>query len=184
MLYYSGWGKNMQTISISESLSKETVLNIILEALGYGFFGAVFVIFCDFVNFALTQPNCPPNFYCDTYVKRGIPFGLVFIGAVISVLLVNFLFGKIIKAEFKRWFLILVMTSITAILMQTVYIISDSDLAFEQIMSLYFSMELIEKIFGLSLILKLFLILTPFTILFASRWILIEKLKANNYYPK
>lgn len=171
----------MQTISISESLSKETVLNIILEALGYGFFGAVFVIFCDF---ALTQSNCPPNFSCDTFVKRSIPLGGVFIGAVISVLLVNFLFGKIIKSEFKKWFLILAMTSITAILMQTVYIISKSDFAFEEILSMYSGKVILEEIFGVSFMLKLFLFLLPFTILFADRRTLIEKIKANNYYPK
>lgn len=177
----------MATLEICESQPREKgkkALHIILEAIGYGFFGTVFVIFCDFVNFALTQPNCPPNFSCDAYAKRGIPFGLVFIGAVISIILVNFLFGKIIKSEFKKWFLILVMTSITAILMQTAYIISYSNLAVKQIMSLNFSKELIEKIFGLSLILKLFLILMPFTILFANRRTLIEKIKANNYYPK
>lgn len=177
----------MATIGISESQPKEKgkkVLHIILEAIGYGFFGTIFVIFCNFVNYTLTQPNCPPSFSCDTYVERGIPPGGVLIGAVISVLLVNFLFGKIIKSEFKKWFLILVMTSITAILMQTAYIISDSNLAVKQIMSLNFSKELIEKIFGLSLILKLFLIFMPFTILFANRRTLIEKIKANNYHPK
>lgn len=177
----------MATVGISESQHKQKdnkTVSVILEAIGYGFFGTVFVIFCDFVNFALTQPNCPPGFSCDTYVKRGISPGGILIGALFSFLFVNFLFGRIIKSEFKKWSLILVMTSITAILMQTVYIISRSDLAFEQIISMYSGKKLMEEVFGVSLMLKLFLFLLPFTILFANRRTLIEKIKANNYYPK
>lgn len=177
----------MQTDGISESQNRQKynkTVSIILEAISYGFFGTVFVIFCDFVNFALTQPNCPFGFSCDTYIKRGIPLGLVFFGNLLSVLFIKFLFDSVIKSGFVKWSWILVITSITTILMQTVFIISRSDFAFGEIMSMHSGIELMEEVFGLSLMLKLFLFLAPFTILFANRRTLSEKIKANNYYPK
>jgi hypothetical protein len=149
----------------------------ILEAIGYSFFGTVFVLIFDLAKFILTSPQCVPNFSCDTYVGRGIPLGGVLIGAVFSVIFVNFLFGRIIKSEFTKWSFILTTTSITAILLQTAYLISNTDLAFEQIALIHFSKERLAKTLGLNLMVELFLILTPFTILFANRWIIIEKIK-------
>lgn len=147
----------------------------ILEAIGYSFFGTVFVLIVDITKFILTSPECVPNFSCDTYVGRGIPLGGVFIGAVFSVIFIDFLFGRIIKSEFTKWFLILAITSITAILLQTTYIVSKTDLTFEQIISTHSGK--MGKLLGYDLMIELFLILTPFTILFANRRTIIEKIK-------
>lgn len=154
------------------------VANIILEAVAYGFFGAVCVLIFNLTIDSLKTP-CSPNFSCDSYM-RGIPVGGVLIGGVFSSVFVGFLLGQIIKSEFTKWFLILTLSSITAILMQTVYFICKTDLMFEQIVSIHFSNERIIRSLGLDLMIELFTILLPFTLIFANRRFILEKIKNPN----
>lgn len=154
-------------------------INVVIEAAAYAFFGTVFVLIFEMAKSLLKAP-CDPDFSCGGYVERGIPIGVVLFGAVISVVFVYSLFGTIIKSGFAKWSLILTTTSITTILLQTAYIISNTDMAFEQIASIHFSRERLAKTLGLDLMVELFLILTPFTILFANRRKIIEKIKSEN----
>ena len=160
-------------------MNKEKIVNSILEAIAYGFFGTIFVLIFDVSKFYLKQVACDPDFSCDSY-ERGIPLVGVLIGAVFSVVFVSFLFSKIIKSQFTRWFLILITTSITAILLQTAYLIAKTNLTFEQIALIHFSKERVAKTLGLDLMVELFLILAPFTILFINRRAIIEKIKSKD----
>lgn len=155
------------------------ILFLLLEAVAYGFLGSIFVLIVLSVEDFLTRVPCNPNFSCHT-AERGVPPGGVLIGAVLSVILLNLIFGKIIKSNFTKWFLILITTSITAILLQTIYLISVSDMTIEQIISVYFGEERVGELFGVELMIKVFIILTPFTILFANRRFIIEKIKNRN----
>ena len=146
----------------------------ILEAVGYGFFGTVFVLIVELTKSILT-PECPSDLLSCSSMRREIALGGVLTGAVFSVIFVDFLLGKILKSEFTRWFLILLNTSITAILLQTAIIISANNLTFQQITSRYFGR--MGELLGYDLMIELFLILTPFTILFANRQTIIEKIK-------
>lgn len=146
-----------------------SITHLIWEAFAYGFWGTLFVLFFDIIKFSLTQTSCVPGFSCDSFVGRGIPIGGVFIGGVFSAIFVAVFFGKVIKSEFKKWFLILTITAITAISIQTVYIISNNEM--------YFNTSKISKILGFELMLELFVFLAPFTILFANRRSIIEEIQ-------
>ena len=160
-------------------LRTKKIFTSFLEAISYGFFSSIFVfIILVIEDFLLTVP-CDPNFSCDTG-GRGIPPGGVLIGAAFSVIFWNLLFGKIIQSNFVKWFLILITSSITAILFQTAYLISITHLTNEQIISIYFGEERLGELFGVDLMIKLFIILTPFTILFANFHSIIEKIKNRN----
>lgn len=151
----------------------------LLEAVAYGFLGSIFVLIILLIEESLTRISCPPNFSCN-YAGRGIALGGVLLGATLSVIFWNLVFGKIIKSAFMRWFLILISSSITAISLQTAYLISISHMTIEQITSIYFSEGRVSELLGIELITKLLIILTPFTLLFASRHFLLAKLKNRN----
>lgn len=161
-----------------KKLSK--ILSLFAEAIAYGFLSSVFVLIVVLIENFLTRTQCVPDFPCFGYnYERGIPIGTVFISAVLLSVFWNLLFGKIIKSTFIRWFLILITSSITSILLQTAYFISDSHLTINQIISEYLP-DNASELFGVKLMIKVFLILTPFTILFANRRSLFEKLKNRN----
>lgn len=153
-------------------------VNVNFESIAYGFFSAIFVLIFDLAKFSLKTP-CPPDFSCDN-IERGFPPGGVLIGAVFSAIFVNFFLCRIAKSDFTKWLLILALTSITAILMQTVYFICKTDLAFEELLSTHFSNEIVMRSLGLNLMLELFIILIPLTLLFANRHFIIEKIKNSN----
>lgn len=147
-----------------------------LEAIAYGFFSSVFVLVVSLIEDFLLTVQCIPNFPCDTG-GRGTPPGGVLIGATLSVIFLNLLFGKVIKSNFTKWFLILITSSITAILLQTVHLISTSHLTSEQVVSTYFGEGRLNELLGVDLMFKLFIVLTPFTILFANFHSIVKNFK-------
>lgn len=151
----------------------------LLKAIAYGFFGGVFVLTVLLVEDFLMRVPCNPKFSCDTG-GRGVAPGGVLIGAMLSIILWDLVFGKIIKSNFAKWFLILITTSITAILLETVYLISISDMTIEQIISVSVGGGRMSGLLGIDLMIKLFIILTPFTLLFANYHLIIEKIKNLN----
>lgn len=155
------------------------VLFSLLEAIAYGFFGSVFVLIVLLVEDFLMRVPYNLNMSCDTG-GRSIPAGGVLIGATLSVVFLNVIFGKIIKSNFVKWVLILITTSITAILLQTAYLVSISDMTIEQIISVYFGEGRVSELLGVELMIKVFIILAPFTISFANRHLIIEKIKNRN----
>ncbi len=159
-----------------KKLSK--ILPLLAEAIAYGFLSSIFVLIVLLIEDFLTGIQCVPGFACDTS-RRGIPIGAVFICAVLAVVFWNLLFRKIIKSALARWFLILITSSITSILLQTLYLISISHMTINQIISEHLP-DNASDLFGIKLMIKTFLILTPFTILFANRRSLFEKLKNRN----
>ena len=159
-------------------LRTNKIFTSFLEAIAYGFFGSVFVLIVVLIEDFLLFP-CNPKFSCDTG-GRGIPPGGVLIGATLSFIFWNLLFGKIIKLNFVKWFLILITSSITAMLFQTAYLISISDMTIEQTISIYFDEGRLGELFGMDLMIKLFIILAPFTILFANFHSIINRIKNRN----
>lgn len=151
---------------------------LILEAVVYGFFISICVLIVLSIEDFLMKIPCTPDFSCG-YGERGIPVGGVFIGAILSAIFWNLLFGKIIKSVSVRWFLILITSSITAISLQTIYFILVSDMTVEQVIAAYLP-ERVSELLGLKLMFKLFIILTPFTVLFTNRHLLIERVKSRS----
>ena len=137
-----------------------------LEAVSYGFLSAVFVLCVLLIEDFYTRISIMPGFSLG-YGERGIPPGGVLIGATISVVFWNLLFGRIIKSALIRWSLILVTSSISALCIQLVALIYLGYNTIDQIIAVYESDGVLELL-GVSLMIKLFMILTPFTILFAS----------------
>lgn len=152
---------------------------LFLEAITYGFLSGVFVLCVLLIEDFYTRISTIPGWSLG-YTARDIPLGGVLIGATISVIFWNFFFGKIIKSASIRWVLILVTSSITALLIQTAVLIYLSDNTIDKIIAPYLPDEVLELL-GVSLMIKLFMILTPFTILFAIiRHLLIEKILKRN----
>lgn len=156
---------------------KEILLSL-LEAIAYGFFGSVFVLIVLLIEDFLTRAPLMPGFPLG-YGERGIPPGGVLIGGTISVIFWNLLLGRIIKIASIRWFLILITTSITALLMQMAFLIYESDWTIAEVISRYLP-EGVSELLGVPLMIKLFIILTPFTFLFANRHSLIKKMQKRN----
>ncbi len=151
----------------------------VLEGILYGSFGAIFVLIVLLIEDFLTKAPPIPGMSLGMG-ERGIPPGGVFLAGILSVVLWNFLFAKIIKTFSIRWFLILATTSITALLMQTAFLIhSQSDWTMSRVISTYLP-DGISDLIGMSLMIELFIIIAPFTVLFANRQLIIEKIKIRN----
>ncbi|HEX8286525.1 MAG TPA: hypothetical protein VF556_00930 [Pyrinomonadaceae bacterium] len=151
---------------------------LLLESVSYGFLGTLFVSCVLLIEDFYTRISIMPGFSLD-YGERGIPPGGVLIGATISVVFWNLLFGRIIKSALIRWSLILVTSSISALLIQVTALIYLDDNAIDQLIAVYAFGGVLELL-GVSLMIKLFIILTPFTILFASCHWLIRKIQKRN----
>ena len=154
-------------------MKRNSLIHLLLESAFYGLFGSLFVLAVILIED--TQKFCSPNFSCGS-VERGIPLGPVFIATVVSTIFWNRFFGNIIKSVFTRWTLIVVTSSITAIFLQTAYIVSVTPMTIEQIISFH----PMSEILGVKLMHKLFIILAPFTILFAYKQLIFEKFKNRN----
>lgn len=156
---------------------KELLISF-LEAVSYGFFGGIFVLCVLLIEDFLTK--FPPTIgFPLGYGERSIaPVG-VLIGATLSVIFWNLLFGKIIKSASIKWLLILITSSILALLTQTAFLIYQSETTLDQIIAAYLP-ERVSELLGVPLMIKLFIILAPFTILFANRHLLIEKIQKRN----
>ena len=147
---------------------------LFLESAFYGFSGTIFVLIALLIEEILTRIACGP-FACH-YHPRNIPIGIVFICTILL-----FIFWNLwIKSVLVRWFLILVTSSITAISIQTIYLVSISPFTIEQMIPEHSPNYLILEFFGVDLMVKLFLVLTPFTVLFANRHTIIKKIKNRN----
>jgi uncharacterized membrane protein YhdT len=148
-----------------------------LEAVSYGFLGGIFVLCVLFIE-DLTRVPPVPGFSLGNG-ERGIPPGGVLIGGTISVIFWNLLFGRIINSASVRWGLILITSSILALLTQMTFLIYQSETTLDQIIAAYLP-ENVSELLGIPLMIKLFIILTPFTILFANRHLLIEKIQKRS----
>lgn len=153
----------------------------LLSAIAYGSFTAVFVLIVTLIADAWQLTGCASEFPCIS-AYRGIPPGGVLIGATLSALVWNLFYGKIIRSKFLHWFLILISSSITAISIQTVYLVSITHLTNDQILSIYFGEGRISELFGVDLMFKLLVLLLPVTILFANFSIIFERIKNRNAF--
>ena len=156
---------------------QKNLSSLLLEAASYGFFAGLFVLATVLIEDYLTSVS-PPNDFSIGYGERTIPAIPVFIGATLSVVFWNLLFGKIIKSTFVKWLSILVTSSVSALLIQTAYLIYLSDSTINQIIDAYLPGG-VSELLGIRLMIKLFIILAPFTILFVNRHLLFGKIKTR-----
>jgi hypothetical protein len=105
------------------------------------------------------------------YVSNSIGMLWVLLGLGFSALLWNLVFRKTTKYFFLKWFFISITSTISTVLMQMAFLISNHDMTLKEIISAHD----IPYLLGFSSMLNLFTILTPFTFLFAVCLLLINK---------
>lgn len=151
--------------------------NLVLKGTAYGILGTFIVSVAFELQDYLTNPNI--SGLAVDYIREGIGALWIFLGLSISAIFGNLIFGKTIKSFLLKWFFILITSSIMTIFMQMAFLIYHSDMTTGQIISAYLP-ENIWRLLGLDLLIKLFIILTPFTFLFATLELIIEEVQNRN----
>ena len=158
--------------------ANEKILLSIKESVVYGVLSSGFVLIVLLIEELFTKVSCEPGFSCGG-AERGIPIGCVFIGTTLSVFVLKSIFGHIRKSGFVKWLSILIISSFTSILFQMIFLIYFGSMTVAQIISNYVP-DGINELFAVRLMIKLFLILLPFTILYANRFLIIEIITNRN----
>jgi len=150
-------------------MAKEIKLfGLVLEGICYGILGTAFVIpifiFLEAVsqnNF--TSHNSTDISFGDDSLKITIGLAWLLLGLSISAIFWSIVFRKRTDNFFLKWFLILMSSSISPVLLQMAFLIYRNDNSW--------------KLLGVSWMSSLFLMLAPFTFLFANRQLIIEKIQ-------
>lgn len=149
----------------------------ILEGIAYGILGTIFVVAIltteQFVRIRLNQNN---GFGAD-YGRETLGILWIFFGLSISAVLGNVFFRDSAKSFLFNWSFILTTSSVMTVVFQEVFSIYDHGASTDKLLELF---RIEQECIGLWWIMKLFIILTPFTILFANRHFLFEKIKNLN----
>lgn len=144
--------------------------NLVLEGFCYGILGTVFTVMVTGMVSVFTNPNYSKspdsteiNFPAPSPESLTIGLAWLLWGLSISVIFWSVVFRKDVNRSFLKWFLILISASISPILMQVAVLIYLNNNSW--------------KLLGVWSMINLFLILAPFTFLFANRHSIIEKIK-------
>jgi hypothetical protein len=150
---------------------------MIVEGLCYGLTGTIFVFLILAVeSFAKTTLN-DNGFSNDDFGRQTLAILWVFLGLGVSAISVNLFFRNSTGTFFLRWFLILLSSSILTIVLQKIFLIYYHDQTADKLFEL---LKFQHERMGLWWTIRLFLILIPFTILFANRRFILEKIKNLN----
>jgi hypothetical protein len=148
---------------------------MIVEGLCYGLTGTIFVFFSILAVDAFAEMTLDNiGFSNDDFGRQTLAILWVFLGLSISAVSANLFFRNSTGNFFLKWFLILLSSSILTIVLQKIFLIYYHDQTVDKLFEL---LKYEHERIGLWWTIRLFLILTPFTILFANRWTMIEKIK-------
>jgi hypothetical protein len=150
------------------------------EGISYGLTGTIFVFLAIWAmeSFAeITSNSNGISFSNDDFGREGIGVIPLFLGLSISVVSVISILGEQKNNLFLRWLAILLLSVTLTVVLQKIFLI-------------YYFHQPIEKLFnllkneqerlGLWWAIRLFLILAPFTVLFANRRLIFEKIRNLN----
>lgn len=151
----------------------------VLEGFAYGVLGAGYWVAVILAEEYFREPP-PVGFGYGHHYEPTIPaLGWLLIGLSGAAFLGKLLFNRITISSFFYWLHIQSLAAVSAVLMQQAFLIFYNNQSIEKLMSHSIS-KIIWEVLGLELMINTFLILTPFTILFAALGSFIKKIRLRN----
>ncbi len=161
-------------------LKTKILLGSILEGIAYGLSGGIFVFAVLGIEDFLAKIDLPSTRFSIGSPEQSIGLGCLFLGLSISAAFGNLLFRKSNKCSLAKLLFILTISSITTVLIQMGILLYFSGQTFDEIISNNLP-RLVWELLGFRWMIKLFVILAPFTILFTNRRLIIDSFRNRNF---
>ncbi len=149
----------------------------ILEAAKYGFLGTFYVVSVLIAEEFFEKLLSTNNGFAVDYVEESLGIPPLLLGLFVSAVLGTLLFSKITKHLLLKWLFILAISSALVVILQKSFLIYYYNAPVAESLFELFKFE--WKRLSMWWIIKLFVILAPFTALFASRHFLFNKFKSR-----
>ena len=168
----------MLQFSLMKDIKK--ISTAFFEGISYGLTGTVFVFLAIGAIEAFAQISSNPNgisFSNDDFGREGIGVIPLFLGLSIAAISIISLFGENKNRLLIKWFTVLLASVALIVILQKMVLIYCFHQPTEKLFNL---LKYEPERLGLWWAIRLFLILAPFTVLFANRRLIFEKTRNLN----
>ena len=150
------------------------------EGISYGLIGSVFVFLAIWAIESFAEITSNPDgisFSNDDFGREGIGVIPLFLGLSIAAVSIIALFGENKNRLLLKWLSVLLISTLLTVILQKLFLIYYFQQPTEKLFNL---LKYKHERLGLWWAIRLFLVLAPFTILFANRRLIFEKIRNLN----